>query len=323
MDSYRNPNATWLGTPNFTADRQGHDMSQPSWIVIHTMVGTVGSANARFQQAGEQASATYGVGLDGTLFQWVDEKDAAWANGTFDVNPGSNLDSISIEHEDAGDFNGPRTPQLYAASAALVRDICTRYNIPIDHAHIIRHRECANASTACPDALDIDRIIATAAAGPQPAPAPLPPPPLPQPEDSDMGDIAYLDASVELGQQQFFWVDAKGQLNQQVYDSAKNAWTEVVVATGLVPRAPVTASISPGLKQVHAFARLEDGRVLQAVSGFGQGWATFEMGQADGGLPAGPAAVDAAAIAAALVDTAFLDAVAARTVRLLGQKASA
>jgi hypothetical protein len=141
-------------------------MTEPSWIVLHTMVGSESAASARFQQPSEQASATYGVRLDGTVLQWVDEKDAAWANGaTGQGGKGDNLDSISIEHEDGGDFNGPRTPQLYATSAALVRDICTRYQIPIDRQHIIGHRECDFASTACPDALDLDRIVAMARGG--------------------------------------------------------------------------------------------------------------------------------------------------------------
>jgi N-acetylmuramoyl-L-alanine amidase len=165
MRSYRHPSAVWLGSPNFTPGRNGHDMGiQPAYVVLHTMVGTVAGADARFQQASEQASATYGVGLDGRLYQWVDEADAPWTNGTWE-NPGSNADSVTIEHEDAGDFDGPRTPELYAASAALVHDICTRYGIPIDREHVIGHRECAGAATACPDALDMDRIVAAAAAG--------------------------------------------------------------------------------------------------------------------------------------------------------------
>lgn len=166
MKSYRHPGATWLGSPNFTADRDGHDMSiQPAWVVLHTMVGSVGSANARFQQASEQASATYGVGLDGKLYQWVDERDGPWANGnTGTGGVGDNLDSVAIEHEDNGDYNGPRTPALYAASAALVRDVCQRYGIPIDRQHVIGHRECTRMAgpTACPDALDVDRIVAMA-----------------------------------------------------------------------------------------------------------------------------------------------------------------
>lgn len=166
MNSYRNPDAQWLGSPNFTVGRNGHDMTQPSWIVLHTMVGTADAANARFQQSSAQASATYGVKLDGSLVQWVDEANAAWANGaTGRGGRGDNLDSISIEHEDNGDFNGPRTPALYAASSQLVRSICLRYNIPIDRNHIIGHRECDFAQTACPDSLDLDRIVTEAANG--------------------------------------------------------------------------------------------------------------------------------------------------------------
>jgi hypothetical protein len=165
--------AIWLGSPNFTPGRAGHDMTQPSWVVLHTMVGTVAGANARFQQASEQASATYGVGLDGRVYQWVRESDAAWANGaTGRGGVGDNLDSISIEHEDDTDYDGPRTPELYAGSAALVRDICTRYAVPIDRTHVIGHRECDFAQTACPDGLDVDRIVREAAVPPAPTPAP-------------------------------------------------------------------------------------------------------------------------------------------------------
>jgi hypothetical protein len=141
---------------------------QPSYVVLHTMVGTVESANSRFQRPSEQASATYGIGLDGRIYQWVDERDGAWANGTWD-NPGGNMDSISIEHEDGGNYNGPRTPELYAASARLVRDICQRYGIPIDREHVLKHLECNGASTACPDGLDVEGIVRAASTGDSPA----------------------------------------------------------------------------------------------------------------------------------------------------------
>lgn len=160
MEPFRNPLARWLGSPNYTPARAGHDMSPPSWVVLHTMVGTLGAANSRFQVEREMASAHYGVGLDGRLYQWVNERDAAWTNGaTGRGGVGDNLDSITIEHEDGGDFDGPRTPELYAASAMLVADICERYAIPCDRDHVIGHRECDYASTRCPDALDLDRIV--------------------------------------------------------------------------------------------------------------------------------------------------------------------
>jgi hypothetical protein len=137
------------------------------------MVGTVAGANQRFQNAAQQASAHYGVGLNGLVVQWVRETDTAWHAGVWEVN----LDSIGIEHEDNGNYNAPRTDALYAASAALVADICKRYGIPITHTRIgasgeLGHRECGYA-TACPDALDLDRIIRQAASdSPTPTQAP-------------------------------------------------------------------------------------------------------------------------------------------------------
>jgi N-acetylmuramoyl-L-alanine amidase CwlA len=159
----------WLGSPNFSPNRDGHDVAQPpSWIVLHTMVGALAAANARFQdgdpnQVRGRASAHYGVCLDGRVVQWVKESDAAWHSGSYDVNPGSNLDSIGIEHEDNGDYNGPRTDALYLSSAQLVAAIAARYPasfpVPLDRTHVIKHREVAGAATACPDALDVDRIV--------------------------------------------------------------------------------------------------------------------------------------------------------------------
>lgn len=211
MNSYQDPAATWLGSPNFTLNRDGHymenDGSGPSYIVLHTMVGTVASANARFQNPAQKASATYGVGLDGKLYQWVDEKDASWASGNVrDGTLGVNLDSISIEHEDGGNYDSPRPDALYKASAQLVAQICKRYNIPAARGHavndtqgtsgIIDHRDCPGAQTRCPDALDTNRIISEAAeylAGKDPY-APPPPPPVPAPTPAPTPEPAPVPA---------------------------------------------------------------------------------------------------------------------------------
>ena len=180
--------AAWVGSPNFSLDRDGHNpdwtAADPNtWIVLHTMVGSEASARARFQQPAQQASSHYGVCLDGRVFQYVAEKDGAWTNGTLANNPGSNLDSITIEHEDDGDYNGPRTPALYEASAQLVADISRRRGIPLVHraagGGVLGHKECAGAQTSCPDGLDIARIIARANEILHP-PQPQPPPGTPE-----------------------------------------------------------------------------------------------------------------------------------------------
>lgn len=127
-------------------------------LILHTMVGSIAGANARFNDPAAQVSAHYGVGLDGHLVHWVNENATAYHAGVYRVNQAS----IGIEHEDDGDYNGPRSPELYQASAALIRDICLFYALPIDADHIQPHR--AIVATDCPDMLDVPRLIAAAAA---------------------------------------------------------------------------------------------------------------------------------------------------------------
>jgi hypothetical protein len=157
----------WLGSPNCTPGRQG---AAVRFIVLHTMVGTIASSNDRFQNDSvpmqSRASAHYGVGSAGSIVQWVDESDGSWANGDWSMN----MESVAIEHEDMGESNAPRPDALYTASAALVRDICNRYGLPIDRAHILDHRQVT--ATSCPDSLDTDRIVREAAAQPLPTPQP-------------------------------------------------------------------------------------------------------------------------------------------------------
>lgn len=127
-------------------------------IVIHTMVGTVTGAAARFDTYGTQVSAHYGIGLDGNLYHWLEETYTAYHAGNYLMNQRS----IGIEHEDGGDYNGARPDTLYNESAKLVADICKFYNIPCDRTHILKHNEII--PTGCPDALDIDRIVRQAQA---------------------------------------------------------------------------------------------------------------------------------------------------------------
>jgi hypothetical protein len=186
----------WIGSPNFFPGRLGHNPNWTAgdlntWIVLHTTVSSRDNAAARFTSSAGQASPTYMVDLDGSIYQYVREEDGPWTDGVND-GVGSNLDSITIEHVDNKDYNGPRTPELYEASAQLVADISRRRGIPLVHrgvdGGVIGHRECAQpgGATACPDGLDVARIIARAIAinnppAPVPVPPPAPPPPPPAP----------------------------------------------------------------------------------------------------------------------------------------------
>lgn len=127
-------------------------------VLIHTMDGTLESTWQVFSDPnGRQVSAHYGIGLDGSVTQYVDEGNTAWHSGNWNMN----TRSVGIEHEDGGNYNDSvRSDAEYETSAQLVADLCRRYSIPADRGHILKHSEVT--ATGCPDGLDIDRIVARA-----------------------------------------------------------------------------------------------------------------------------------------------------------------
>jgi len=148
---------------NWDAGRDGHAIIG---IVLHTMVGWTAGAQARFNDPNSQVSVHYGVSLDGSIHQWVDEANTAYQAGNYAVNQ----KTIGIEHEDGGNANdSTRTQALYDSSSDLIADICKRYNIPCDTNHIFLHKNVIDKSvypggTACPDGLDTNKIISMAKA---------------------------------------------------------------------------------------------------------------------------------------------------------------
>lgn len=133
---------------------QGRDQADIVRIVIHTINGTIAQATNRYNHPEAGLSAHYGVDEDGTIYQWVDEDDTAFATGNWQAD----ISSISIEHADHKDYNGLRPDALYSASAKLIHDICTFYNLRIDEKTVIPHHQI-NPNTACPDGLDVTRLI--------------------------------------------------------------------------------------------------------------------------------------------------------------------
>lgn len=75
----------------------------------------------------------YAVSKRGQITQIVAEKHLA-QHGNL-----ANPYSIGIEHEGFSRNPEDMTEALYLASAALCRNICARYRIPVDNAHIIGH----------------------------------------------------------------------------------------------------------------------------------------------------------------------------------------
>ncbi len=121
--------------------------------------------------AGNPVSAHYGVARDGSIVQYVQESEVAYHAGRVDSptativldRPGQNPNDflLGIEHE--GDGTEDLTDAQRASSVALIQDICRRYSIPIDRTHIVGHHEIFSLKK-CPDKIDVDRLVADAAA---------------------------------------------------------------------------------------------------------------------------------------------------------------
>ena len=129
----------------FQAKPAGRTIDQ---VVIHItdggarIDGTVAWFKAPRKPDGSElkVSAHYVVGQDGEIVQMVAERDVAYHANS------ANGRSIGIEHcarsvgaLGASDKGLKPTQAQYEASAALVRDICTRLGIPIDRVHVLGH----------------------------------------------------------------------------------------------------------------------------------------------------------------------------------------
>ncbi|MCG3158213.1 MAG: hypothetical protein DKINENOH_04854 [bacterium] len=125
-------------------------------IIIHitdggaNINGTVGWFQNPVERDGtaRKVSAHYIVGQDGEVVQMVTHDRVAWHAGS------ANSDSIGIEHN-ANTRGLHPTEAQYCSSAALVRWLADRYNIPLDRQHILGHAE-ADPNTshrACPNAV--------------------------------------------------------------------------------------------------------------------------------------------------------------------------
>ncbi|MDT0614527.1 N-acetylmuramoyl-L-alanine amidase [Streptomyces lancefieldiae] len=114
----------------------GHEITS---IVIHDTEGSYSSALGVFQNSLSYASAHYLIrASDGLVTQMVENKNEAWhaANKTL------NMHSIGIEHEGYAIKDGSwYTEPQYESSAALVKYLAGKYDIPLDREHIIGHDE--------------------------------------------------------------------------------------------------------------------------------------------------------------------------------------
>lgn len=141
-------------SPNKTSGRRCIDT-----ITIHCVVGqcSVETLGNLFAQPSKRASSNYGVGYDGRIGMYVEEKDRSWCSSS------SSNDSRAITIEVASDAYAPYavTDAAYNATIRLVADICKRNGIKqlkwkndrsligqVDKQNMTAHRWFANK--ACP-----------------------------------------------------------------------------------------------------------------------------------------------------------------------------
>lgn len=142
-------------SPNKTSPRN-HAIDT---ITIHCVVGQCSAERIGeiFAPTSRQASSNYGIGLDGRIGMYVEEKDRSWCTSS------ASNDNRAITIEVASDTTHPYkvTDKAYAALLDLVTDICKRNRIKallwkgdksligqIDKQNMTVHRWFANK--ACP-----------------------------------------------------------------------------------------------------------------------------------------------------------------------------
>ena len=110
-------------SPNKTSPRN----KKIDTITIHCVVGqcSVEALGNIFAPTSRQASSNYGVGVDGRIGMYVEEKDRSWCSSS-----GAN-DHRAITIEVASDTKHPYAvnDKAFAALIDLVTDICQRNGI--------------------------------------------------------------------------------------------------------------------------------------------------------------------------------------------------
>lgn len=124
------------------------------YIVIHTTEVSYEGTIRIFSDPSRSASAHYLIrSSDGRVTKFVSPRHVAWHAGNWYYN----MHSVGIEHEAySAEGHAWFTDELYASSAALVRYLATRYNVPVDREHIIGHDEVPGLTQARQPAMHWD-----------------------------------------------------------------------------------------------------------------------------------------------------------------------
>lgn len=119
------PHAIWVPAPDCNYSERTDPVSA---VVIHYTEGSYAGAISWFQNCDASVSAHYVIrSSDGQVTQMVRERDKAWHARS------ANAYSIGVEHEAYGDIVSYFTDAMYASSADLIRNICSRYEVIDGH----------------------------------------------------------------------------------------------------------------------------------------------------------------------------------------------
>lgn len=143
---------------NMETGRNGHTIQ---YIILHHNASTNFDAVPQVWVS-RPAGAHYQVGTNADgIKNTLAEEDTGYHAANYLINE----ESIGIENVDAtGSPTWTIDPETVENCAKLVADICGRYSIPIDRAHIRKHSEVSLTGTACPCNLPVDAIVARAVA---------------------------------------------------------------------------------------------------------------------------------------------------------------
>lgn len=123
--------------------------SSITMVTIHHMAGvnTAEGCGQIFAKAGRGGSSHYGIGNDGTIGNYVDEKDVAWTNSNYY----SNCHAVTIETSNSSTGgNWPVSDAALKSLIKLVADIAKRNNLGklVPGQNLTWHK--MYAATGCP-----------------------------------------------------------------------------------------------------------------------------------------------------------------------------
>ena len=156
----KRPDAEWCHSPNFLMLKK----REITCVVLHaTATAAIGSPKDWLTRPESKVSAHYLIGLDGQIYQLVDEKNIAYHAGESEWNgrKGVNQFSVGIELVNANDGKQVFPKEQINVCASLVAAICVDYGIKLGD--IIGHKDISPGRKTDPAGFDFDDFRLTVA----------------------------------------------------------------------------------------------------------------------------------------------------------------